>query len=71
MNAANYHHQICEVHSENAMSCSKVRKWMRLLNDSWDVYDKSHLGWPSVINNDLRQAVDWTIGKNKRFTISN
>jgi hypothetical protein len=31
---ADIHHQICEVHSENAMNDVMVRKWVRKFNES-------------------------------------
>ncbi|GBO01943.1 hypothetical protein AVEN_47552-1 [Araneus ventricosus] len=71
MKAADIPNQICEMFSDNAMSDSKVRKltsWFKEDREKVDVKPRS--GRPSVITDDLVQAIDTQIHANRRFTIS-
>lgn len=71
VSAADIHRQICEVYGSNAMSDSKVRKWVRSFKDGRDnVHDEPRSGRPSVMTNDLVRAVDEKIHEDRRFTIS-
>ena len=52
------------------MSSSKGRKYVRAFKDSReDVHDEPRSGKPSVITEDLVNAMDEKIRKNQRFTI--
>ncbi|GFY10930.1 HTH_48 domain-containing protein [Trichonephila clavipes] len=69
--AAEIHRQISDVYGPNAMSSSKVRKWVRAFKDGREnVHDEPRSGRPSVITNDLVNAVDEKIREDRRFTIS-
>ncbi|GFW71563.1 histone-lysine N-methyltransferase SETMAR [Trichonephila clavipes] len=53
------------------MSSSKVRKWVRAFKDGREnVHDEPRSGRPSVITDDLVNAVDEKIREDRRFTIS-
>ncbi|GFU23578.1 HTH_48 domain-containing protein [Trichonephila clavipes] len=73
--AANVHCQITEVYGTESMSDSKVRKWVRKFKD-WrtNVHDEERSGWPSVIIDDLMQAVEtkilYSIGISHRFSVA-
>ena len=68
---AEIHRQISEVYGPNAMSDSKVRKWVRAFKDGREnVHDEPRSGRPSVITEDLVNAVDEKIREDRRFTIS-
>ncbi|GBL89902.1 hypothetical protein AVEN_178333-1 [Araneus ventricosus] len=59
------------MHGENAISDSKLRKRTRFFKkDRLKVYAKSRSGQPSVITNDLVQAVDIQNPASRRFIIS-
>ncbi|GFW10402.1 HTH_48 domain-containing protein [Trichonephila clavipes] len=60
VSAAEIHRQISDVYGPNAMA--KVRKWV--------IHDEPRSGRPSVITDDLVNAVDEKIRKDRRFTIS-
>ena len=65
------HRQISDVYGPNAMSSSKVRKWVRVFKDGREnVHDESRSGRPSVITDDLVNAVDEKGREDRRFTIS-
>ena len=69
--AAEIHRQISEVYGRNAMSDSKVRKWVRAFKDGREnVHDEPRSGRPSVITEDLVNAVDEKVREDRRFTIS-
>ncbi|GFT26409.1 dynein beta chain, ciliary [Trichonephila clavipes] len=69
--AADIHRQITEIYDTEAMSDSKIRKWVRKFKDRWtNVYDEERSGRPSVITDDLRQAVETKIREKRRFTIT-
>ncbi|GFU51611.1 histone-lysine N-methyltransferase SETMAR [Trichonephila clavipes] len=71
VSAAEIHRQISEVYGPNAMSSSKVRKWVRAFKDGREnVHDEPRSGQPSVIADDLVNAVDEKIREDWRFTIS-
>ncbi|GFV45629.1 histone-lysine N-methyltransferase SETMAR [Trichonephila clavipes] len=64
-------HQITEVYGSEAMSNSKVRKWVRKFKDGQtNVLDEERSGRSSVITDDLKQVVETKIRENKRFTIT-
>jgi hypothetical protein len=51
MKSADIHCQICEVHSENAVSDGMVRKWFRKFNKSRDsMHDRPLSIWPCVVS---------------------
>ncbi|GFY36165.1 uncharacterized protein TNCV_4845371 [Trichonephila clavipes] len=53
------------------MSSSKVRKWVRAFKDGREnFHDEPRSGQPSVITEDLVNAVDEKIREDWRFTIS-
>ncbi|GFV45622.1 hypothetical protein TNCV_127661 [Trichonephila clavipes] len=59
MSAADIHHQITYVYGTEAMSDSKVRKWVRKFKDGWtNVHDEERSGRSPVIIDDLLQAVE-------------
>ncbi|GFV50835.1 HTH_48 domain-containing protein [Trichonephila clavipes] len=63
--------QISDVYGSNAMSSSKVRKWVRAFKDGRENdHDEPLSGGPSVITDDLVNAVDEKISEDRRFTIS-
>ncbi|GFX15391.1 HTH_48 domain-containing protein [Trichonephila clavipes] len=71
VSAAEIHTQISDVYGPNAMSSSKVRKWVRASKDGREnVHDEPRSGRPSVITDDLVNAVDEKIREDRRFTIS-
>ncbi|GFX70267.1 histone-lysine N-methyltransferase SETMAR [Trichonephila clavipes] len=71
VSAAEIHRQISDVYGPNAMSSSKVRKWMRAFKDGREnVHDEPRSGRPSVITDDLINALDENIREDRRFTIS-
>lgn len=71
VSAVDIHRQISEVYGPNAMSDSKVRKWVRAFKDGREnVHDEQRSGRPSVITADLVTAVDEKVRENRRFTIS-
>ena len=44
------HHQICQVHGDNAMSDGMVRKWVRMFNEGREnVHDEARSGRPSLV----------------------
>ncbi|GFU54688.1 histone-lysine N-methyltransferase SETMAR [Trichonephila clavipes] len=68
---AEIHRQISDVYGPNAMSSSKVRKWVRAFKGGREnVNDEPRSGRPSVITDDLVNAVDEKIRKGRLFTIS-
>ncbi|GFY08859.1 uncharacterized protein TNCV_4660521 [Trichonephila clavipes] len=53
------------------MSSSKVRKWVRAFKDGREnVHDEPRFGRPSVITDDLVNAVDEKIREDRRFTMA-
>ena len=71
MEAAKIHRQICETYGDNALSDSKVRKWVRMFKDGWaKVHVEPRPGRPSVISEDLVRFVDNKIREDRRFMIS-
>ena len=53
------------------MSDSKVRKWVRAFKEGREnVHDEPRSGRPSVITEDLVNAVDEKVREDRRFTIS-
>ncbi|GFU08704.1 mariner Mos1 transposase [Trichonephila clavipes] len=69
MSAADIHRQKTEVYGTEAMSDRKVRKWARKFKDGrTNVHDEERSGRPSVITDDLKQAVETKIRENRRFT---
>ncbi|GFX12532.1 uncharacterized protein TNCV_3156531 [Trichonephila clavipes] len=71
VSAAEIHRQISDVYGPNAMSSSKVRKWVRAFMDGREnVHDEPRSGRPSVITDDLVNAVDEKIREDRRLTIS-
>jgi len=65
------HHQICQVHGDNAMSDGKVRKWVRMFNEGREnVHDKVRSGRPSLVNDDLVRKFNERVRDDRRFTIS-
>ncbi|GFW56834.1 histone-lysine N-methyltransferase SETMAR [Trichonephila clavipes] len=71
VSAAEIHRQISDVYGPNEMSSSKVRKWVRAFKDGREnVHDEPRSGRPSVITDDLVNAVDEKIRKDRLFTIS-
>ncbi|GFW87640.1 histone-lysine N-methyltransferase SETMAR [Trichonephila clavipes] len=71
VSAAEIHRQISDVYGPNAMSSSKVHKWVRAFKDGREnVHDEPRSGRPSAITDDLVKAVDEKIREDRRFTIS-
>ncbi|GFU20501.1 histone-lysine N-methyltransferase SETMAR [Trichonephila clavipes] len=71
VSAAEIHRQISNVYGPNAMSSSKVHKWVRAFKDGREnVLDEPRSGRPSVITDDLVKAVDEKIREDRRFTFS-
>ncbi|GFW83103.1 histone-lysine N-methyltransferase SETMAR [Trichonephila clavipes] len=71
ISAAEIHRQISDVYGPNAMSSSKVRKWVRAFKDGREnVHDEPRSGRPSVITDDLVNTMDEKIREDRRFTIS-
>ncbi|GFW59994.1 uncharacterized protein TNCV_4864491 [Trichonephila clavipes] len=66
MSAADIHRQITEVYGTETMSDSKVRKWVwKFKNGRTNVDDEECSGRPSVITEDLIQAVETKIRENR------
>ncbi|GFV41178.1 HTH_48 domain-containing protein [Trichonephila clavipes] len=71
MSAADIHLLITEVYSTETMSGSKARKWVRKFKDGrTNIHDEERSDRPSVITDDLMQAVETKIRENRRFTIT-
>ncbi|GFS71992.1 HTH_48 domain-containing protein [Trichonephila clavipes] len=71
MSAADIPRQITEVYDTEAMSDSKVRKWVRKLKDRrTKVHDEERPDQSSVITDNLMQAVETKIRNCRRFTIT-
>ncbi|GFW14260.1 HTH_48 domain-containing protein [Trichonephila clavipes] len=71
MLVADIHRQIKEVYGTEAMSDSKVRKWVRKFKDGrTKVHDEERSGRLSEITDDLMQAVETKILENRRFPIT-
>ncbi|GFT39826.1 histone-lysine N-methyltransferase SETMAR [Trichonephila clavipes] len=71
VSAAEIQRQISDLYGPNAMSSSKVRKWARAFKDGREnVHGEPRSGRPSVITDDLFNAMDEKIREDRRFTIS-
>ncbi|GFU27840.1 hypothetical protein TNCV_449471 [Trichonephila clavipes] len=68
MSAADIHRQITEVYGTEAMSDSKVRKWVK--DRRTNVHDEERSDQPFVITDDLMQAVEAKICESRIFTIT-
>ena len=65
------HHQICQVHGDNAMSDDMVRKWVRMFNEGREnVHDEARSERPSLVNGDSVRKVNERVRDDRRFTIS-
>jgi len=65
------HHQICQVHGDNAISDGMVRKCVRMFNEvRQNVHDEARSGRPSLANDDLVRKVNERVREDRRFTIS-
>jgi len=65
------HHQICQVHGDNATSDGTVRKWVRMFNEGPEnVRDEVRSGRPSLVNDDLVRKFNQRVRDDRRFTIS-
>jgi len=65
------HHQICQVHGDNAMSNGVVRKWVRMFNEGREnVHVEARSGRPCLLNDDLVRKVNERVRGDRRFTIS-
>ncbi|GFW75741.1 HTH_48 domain-containing protein [Trichonephila clavipes] len=70
MPAEDIHYQITEVYGTEAMSDSKVRKWIRKFKyRQTNVDDEERSGRNSVITDNLMQTVETKIRENRRFMI--
>ncbi|GFX26603.1 histone-lysine N-methyltransferase SETMAR [Trichonephila clavipes] len=66
-----FEEMLTEVYGTEAIRDSKVRKWVRKFKDGrTNVHDEERSGRPSVITDDLMQAVETKIRDNRRFTIT-
>ena len=66
-----FHHQICQVYGDNAMSDGMVRKWVRMFNEGREnVHDEARSGRPSLVNDNLVRKVNERVRDDRRFTIS-
>ncbi|GFV52278.1 histone-lysine N-methyltransferase SETMAR [Trichonephila clavipes] len=71
VSAAEIHRQISDVYGPNAISSSKVRKWVRAFKDGRkNVHDEPRSVRPSLITDDLDNAVVEKIREDRLFTIS-
>ncbi|GFX80267.1 HTH_48 domain-containing protein [Trichonephila clavipes] len=71
MSASDIHRLITEVYGTEEMSDSKARKWVRKSKDGrTNIHNEDHSGQPSVITDDLIQAVETKIRENRRFMIN-
>ncbi|GFT29082.1 uncharacterized protein TNCV_3587151 [Trichonephila clavipes] len=71
MSAADIHRQITEVHCNEAMRDSKVRKGVRKFKDGrTNVHDEERSGQPSIITQELMPAVETKIREKRRFMIT-
>ena len=65
------HHQICQVHGDNAMSDGMVWKWVRMFNEGREnVHDGARSDRPSLVNDYLVRKVNERVCDDRRFTIS-
>jgi len=61
------HHQICQVHGDNAMGDGIVRKWVWMFNEGReDVHDEAQSGRPSLVNDDLVRKVNERVSDDRR-----
>ncbi|GFT31998.1 uncharacterized protein TNCV_3468501 [Trichonephila clavipes] len=71
MSAAYINRQITEVCGTEAISDIKDRKRVRKIKAGrTNVHVEERSGWPSVITDDLMQAVETKSRENRRFTIT-
>ncbi|GFT37296.1 uncharacterized protein TNCV_1127221 [Trichonephila clavipes] len=71
MSAADIHRHMTEVYDTEAMSDSKVPKWVKKFKDGQtNVHGEKRPGRPSVITDDLMQAAETKIHENRRFTMT-
>ncbi|GFX91025.1 uncharacterized protein TNCV_2283171 [Trichonephila clavipes] len=71
MSAAEIHPLITEVYRTEAVRDNKVRRWVRKFKyGRTNVHDEERSIRPSVITDDLMQAVKTKIRENRRFTIT-
>jgi len=65
------HHQICQVHGDNVMSDSMVRKWVWMFNEGREnMDDEARSGHPSLVNDDLVHKIKERVRDDRHFTIS-
>jgi transposase len=66
--AAEIHHRLCRVYSDNVMSDSSVRDWCRKFRD-WrtDVHDEGGQGRHSIVTDELVHKVDQVVREKRRF----
>ena len=66
-----FHHQICQVIGDNAMSDGMVRKCVRMFNEGREnVHDEARSGCPFLVNDDLVRKFSERVRGDRRFTIS-
>jgi len=66
-----FHHQICQVYGNNAMSDGMVRKWVWKFNEGREnVHDEARSGRSSLVFGDLVRKVNERVRDDRRFTIS-
>jgi len=66
-----YHHQICQVYGDNAMSGGIVWKWVWMFNEGREMlHDEARSGRPSLVNYDLVHKFNERVRDDRRFTIS-
>jgi len=66
-----FHHQIYQVHGDNAMSDGMVTKLVRMFNEGLEnVHDETRSERPSLVNDDLVRKVNEMVRDDRDFTIS-
>ena len=62
------HHQISQVHGDNAMSDGTVRKWVWIFNEGREnVHDEAQSERPSLVDDDLVRKVNERVHDDKTF----
>ena len=66
-----FHHKMCQVYGDNAMSDGVVRKWVRMFNEGREnVHDEARSGRPCLVNDDLVRKANERVRDDRRFTNS-
>ena len=69
--SSEFHHHICQVYGDNAMSDGMGRKCVRMFHEGREnVHDEVRSGRPYLVNDDLVRKVNERVRLDRLFTIS-